>query len=93
MRVSNLFLAGYQAALTLAHDDQAPTAKVDAGILVGKAVNLPAALGPVNQFLGVPFASPPERFSPPKPVTHSEQRINATDYKPSCIQQFRCKPI
>lgn len=70
-----------------------PTATIDAGVLIGKATTLPNGLGPsVNQFLGVPFAqSPPERFSPPRNVPASGKRLNATEWKPACIQQFRCE--
>lgn len=69
----------------------APTATIDSATLLGKATLLPDALGPVNQFFGVPFAqSPPERFSPPKPVPAFERPINASEWKPACIQQFRC---
>jgi acetylcholinesterase len=71
--------------------DEAPTATVDSGVLIGKATSLPNALGPVNQFLGVPFASPPERFSPPQAQAYFHEPVNATEYKPACIQQFRCK--
>jgi hypothetical protein len=73
--------------------DPSPTATIDAGVLIGKATTLPNGLGPsVNQFLGVPFAqSPPERFSPPRNVTAFSKRLNATEWKPACIQQFRCK--
>jgi carboxylesterase type B len=70
--------------------DDVPTATVAAGVLVGKSTSLPHALGPVNQFLGVPFASPPERFSPPQAAEPFLEPINATEFKPACIQQFRC---
>jgi hypothetical protein len=67
-----------------------PTATIDAGVLVGKSTSLPHALGSVHQFLGVPFASPPERFSPPKAAEAFHEPVNATEFKPACIQQFRC---
>ncbi|KAH6632903.1 Alpha/Beta hydrolase protein [Boeremia exigua] len=68
-----------------------PSATIDAGIIVGRATALPNGLGPsVNQFLGIPFAqSPPERFSPPRNVTAFGSPLNATAWKPACIQQFR----
>jgi hypothetical protein len=70
-----------------------PTATIDAGLVVGTATALPNGLGPsVNQFLGIPFAqSPPERFSPPRNVSAFSKPINATAFKPACIQQFRCE--
>jgi acetylcholinesterase len=67
-----------------------PSATVDTGVLIGKTTSLPNALGPVNQFLGVPFASPPERFSPPQPPAQFHEPLNATEWKPACIQQFQC---
>ncbi|KAH7093540.1 Carboxylesterase [Paraphoma chrysanthemicola] len=77
-------------AFGLASSDAAPTATIDAGVLVGKSTSLPAALGPVNQFLGIPFAqSPPERFSPPQAAPRFSSPINATAWKPACLQQFR----
>lgn len=81
-------------ALSFALDyNPTPTATIDAGVLLGKATALPNGLGPaVNQFLGIPFAqSPPERFSPPRNVTAFSKRLNATEFKPACIQQFRCR--
>lgn len=71
-----------------------PTATIDAGVVVGTATALPNGLGPfVNQFLGIPFAqSPPERFSPPRNVSTFGKPLNATAFKPACVQQFRCEP-
>lgn len=89
MRRVQLLLAGLLAATTEA---AAPTATIDSGVLVGKSTSLPNALGPINQFLGVPFAqSPPERFSPPRAAAKSERPINATEWKSACLQQFKCK--
>jgi carboxylesterase type B len=83
---------GILPALGLASNDEAPTATIDTGVLIGKSTSLPAALGPVNQFLGIPFAqSPPERFSPPQAAVRSSSPINATAWKPACLQQFRCR--
>ncbi|KAF1931340.1 alpha/beta-hydrolase [Didymella exigua CBS 183.55] len=68
-----------------------PTATIDAGVVVGKATALPNGLGPsVNQFFGIPFAqSPPERFSPPRNISAFSRPLNATAWKPACVQQFR----
>ncbi|KAJ4350897.1 hypothetical protein N0V95_004345 [Ascochyta clinopodiicola] len=88
----NLLSLAFFPALGLALDyNPSPTATIDAGVILGKATALPNGLGPsVNQFLGVPFAqSPPERFSPPRNVTAFTQHLNATAWKPACIQQFR----
>ncbi|RAR00095.1 alpha beta-hydrolase [Stemphylium lycopersici] len=69
--------------------DQAPTATVESGQLIGKSTSLPNALGLVNQFLGVPFAAPPVRFSPPQPAAAFHEPNNATVFKPACVQQFQ----
>lgn len=68
-----------------------PTATIGTGVVVvGKTTLLPHALAPVNQFLGVPFAhSPPERFAPPRAASKSETHVNATEWKPACLQQFK----
>ncbi|KAF2832664.1 alpha/beta-hydrolase [Ophiobolus disseminans] len=72
------------------HTHKAPTATIDTGVVFGKATLLPASLGPVHQFLGIPFAqSPPERFSPAEPVRWLTHPLDATKWKPACLQQFR----
>lgn len=65
-----------------------PTATVQNGIVKGFTTSLPAATATVNKYLGIPFAKPPARFSPPELPESSGQTINATAFKPSCIQQF-----
>ncbi|KAB2110991.1 hypothetical protein AG0111_0g796 [Alternaria gaisen] len=70
-------------------DSEVPTATIDAGVIIGKSTSLPNALGPVHQYLGVPFASPPERFSPPQAAVPFQEPVNATEFRPACIQQFR----
>ncbi|KAG9582865.1 alpha/beta-hydrolase, partial [Aureobasidium melanogenum] len=69
-------------------DYTSPTARVENGLVIGTTTSLPAASATVNKFLGIPFAqSPPERFSPPRAAPHVST-INATAWKPACIQQF-----
>jgi len=71
---------------------QAPTVSIDIGQVVGTTTNLPTATASVNKFLGIPFAqSPPQRFSPPVAPAKAYAPINATAWKPACIQQFMCK--
>jgi hypothetical protein len=84
----------YLAALaaTVLGDSATPTATIDAGVVHGMSTSLPAGLGPVNKFLGIPFAqSPPRRFSPPSNVQSFSGALNATEFKPACIQQFACE--
>ncbi|PIA90596.1 Para-nitrobenzyl esterase [Cercospora beticola] len=66
-----------------------PTATISAGVVHDTTTLLPAATATVNKYLGIPFAqSPPQRFAPPAPVQAAGQTINATAFKPACIQQF-----
>ncbi|THZ89003.1 alpha/beta-hydrolase [Aureobasidium pullulans] len=65
-----------------------PTVRIENGLVLGTTTSVPAASATVNQFLGIPFAqSPPERFSPPRAASQVGV-INATAWKPACIQQF-----
>lgn len=64
-----------------------PTATLDCGVVIGTTTSLPAATATVNKFLGIPFAqSPPQRFGMPQ--SPGSCNINATAWKPACIQQF-----
>ncbi|KAF2751036.1 cholinesterase [Sporormia fimetaria CBS 119925] len=65
-----------------------PTAVIDSGKLVGTTTTLPSATAAVNQFLGVPFAAPPVRFSKPEKPKKWRQERTAQAYGPACIQQF-----
>ena len=90
MAVRMLFFFFLLSSVVLAQDS--PTATVDSGALIGTTTTLSAATGPVNKFLGVPYAvSPPERFSPPSSVQQFAEPYDATETKASCIQQFNCK--
>lgn len=69
-----------------------PTAVVDSGIVIGTTTSLPSAAATVNKFLGIPFAaSPPQRFSPPAKVAPWHGPLDASAFKPACIQQFNCE--
>jgi carboxylesterase type B len=75
------------------HFAASPIVVLPSGPVMGTTTSLPSATVTVNKFLGIPFAqSPPERFSPPGNVTRWRQPLNATAFKPACIQQFNCKP-
>jgi carboxylesterase type B len=66
----------------------APSATLDSGVVVGTTTGLPSSKVTVNKFLGIPFAAPPVRFSPPVSPAKWSQPLDTSVYKPACIQQF-----
>lgn len=68
-----------------------PEATIASGVIIGTTTSLSAATATVNKFLGVPFAAPPQRFSPPTQAPAWAQPLNASAWKPACIQQFNCR--
>jgi carboxylesterase type B len=65
-----------------------PLALTTNGLIYGRTSALPNSTVQVNTFLGIPFASPPTRFSPPRPPRRRLVPFSATSYGPACIQQF-----
>ncbi|XP_064422542.1 neuroligin-3 [Latimeria chalumnae] len=69
-----------------------PTVNTHYGKLRGVRVPLPSEiLGPVDQYLGVPYASPPiaeKRFMPPEPPSSWSGIRNATHFAPVCPQNI-----
>lgn len=63
-----------------------PTATIDSGPIYGAATSLPGAIGPVNKFLGIPYAASPERFSLPTRPKAWTSPMNMTAFRASCIQ-------
>lgn len=80
-----LFQAATSAAIPAGHDT-APTATLDSGLIFGVATQLPGAPGPVNKFLGIPYAEKPERFTLFKPPKRWSSPKNTTAFGPSCYQ-------
>ncbi|KAE8383446.1 Carboxylesterase [Aspergillus bertholletiae] len=68
--------------------DSRPTVTIDAGVVAGTTTSIPSATIAVNQFLGIPFGAPPQRFSPPQRPAPWTSVYDATKYQPDCIQQF-----
>lgn len=70
----------------------APTVNTHFGKLRGARVPLPSEiLGPVDQYLGVPYAAPPigeKRFLPPEPPPSWSGIRNATQFPPVCPQNI-----
>ncbi|XP_031413848.1 neuroligin-3a isoform X2 [Clupea harengus] len=69
-----------------------PVANTNYGKLRGVRVPLPSEiLGPVDQYLGVPYAAPPigeKRFLPPEPPSSWSGIKNATHFAPVCPQNI-----
>ncbi|KAF7876484.1 hypothetical protein EAF04_001574 [Stromatinia cepivora] len=66
-----------------------PVAIISQGVVSGISISVPGVALPVSKFLGIPFARPPQRFSPPiTPGLFTSNPYNATQLKASCIQQF-----
>lgn len=66
-----------------------PTAIIASGTIVGTTTHPSSPTVTVNKYLGIPFAqSPPIRFSPPENPLPWSSPLNATEFKPACIQQF-----
>ncbi|CAM9268121.1 unnamed protein product [Lampetra planeri] len=72
---------------------EAPIIQTSYGKLRGTRVNLAnEILGPVNQYLGVPYAAAPvgeRRFQPPEPPASWQQTRNATRFAPVCPQNVQ----
>ncbi|SCO40515.1 related to triacylglycerol lipase V precursor [Fusarium fujikuroi] len=80
--------AGATLALPQSKTASNPTATIDNGIIIGTSTSIPDSKLKVNQFLGIPFAEKPIRFSPPKPAKPWDYPYNATVYKPACFMKF-----
>lgn len=86
--VLQLTLSALAAAKGNSYDAPRPTAALDSGPVVGDSIELLDSIAPVDRFLVIPYASPPERFSRAmKPQPWAEPR-EATDFGPSCSQLF-----
>ncbi|KAG5754731.1 hypothetical protein H9Q70_002676 [Fusarium xylarioides] len=80
--------AGATLALPQSKTPSNPTVTIDNGIIIGTSTSIPDSKVKVNQFLGIPFAEKPIRFSPPKPAKPWDTPYNATVYKPACLMKF-----
>lgn len=82
---------GFCAPAALCAKGSGPSATLDSGTIVGTTTVVPSSTVTVNKFLGIPFASPPERFGAPVPAKKWKGSLDATEIKPACIQAFICK--
>jgi hypothetical protein len=68
----------------------APTVTLADGLVVGTTTgvyNQPAVTGLVDAYLGIPYASPPDRFEAPVAATAFRTSFLAQKYGAACIQQ------
>lgn len=70
-----------------------PMVTIDSGPIIGSQTNFPDSPNRVvDKYLGIPFAAPPPRFSPPvepEPWTRPKRTI---EFYPACPQQFSRNP-
>lgn len=76
------------AATTTSTSLPPPTAALDSGPIFGIATELPSAIGPVNKFLGIPYAAPPVRFARPEKPEPWTEAYNASEFGASCPQNI-----
>ncbi|PQE04500.1 carboxylesterase hlo protein [Rutstroemia sp. NJR-2017a BVV2] len=80
------------SGLAKAEDATKPVVTVIQGSIKGISTTVPGVSSPVHKYLGIPFAAPPERFSPPTvPGPFVPNPYDASTLKPACIQEFNCK--
>lgn len=84
--LSYIQLPTLYAALIACSGISPPTATVISGPIFGVAADLPGAPGPVNKFLGIPYAEKPGRFALPQPPRKWEHPRDATAFGSSCHQ-------
>lgn len=92
--ISFALLLSQNASCSLVRDgySSSPTVTIDSGPVVGQATSVPEGKVTINKYLGVPFAASPVRFEPPTAPTPWKKPLDATNYRPGCIQQFAYQP-
>lgn len=70
-------------------EGERPTVTLDQGIYVGAYHALPTTTGNAAVFSGIPFASPPKRFEPPKPPPKGNAVKDAL-FTPNVCPQMYC---
>jgi hypothetical protein len=77
------------AGCTARRPDLHPTTvTISSGPIAGLRANLPGALSPVNQFLGIPYAAPPARFEPSTPPAGWKEPLEVNSFGASCPQNY-----
>ncbi|KIM94577.1 hypothetical protein OIDMADRAFT_45568 [Oidiodendron maius Zn] len=76
------------SAIWIVAADCLPEATLASGIVIGTTTSIASATATVNQFLGIPFAARPERFSPPTKPPAWTNPLNTSVQSPACTQQI-----
>jgi hypothetical protein len=79
------------SAIIAVNAAQCPEATLASGVVLGTTTSLASATATVNQFLGVPFAAPPKRFSPPIQPKAWKKPLDTSIRSPACLQQINCE--
>jgi hypothetical protein len=83
------FMVLFLSSNVVSASSRLPEATLASGIAIGTTTSLPSAAATVNKFLGITFAAlPPERFSPPTWPKAWATPLNASAWRPVCVQQF-----
>ncbi|KAK3291570.1 Carboxylesterase [Chaetomium fimeti] len=64
-----------------------PTVTLKDAVYVGTTTHVASATATVDKFLGIPYATTPERFRAARPRPPGSLFVNATEQPPACIQQ------
>ncbi|XP_009584353.1 PREDICTED: neuroligin-3-like, partial [Fulmarus glacialis] len=92
LRLALWVLSFASAVVQMEGQVYSPTVNTHYGKLRGVRMPLPSEiLGPVDQYLGVPYAAPPigeKRFMPPEPPPSWSGIRNATHFSPVCPQNI-----
>lgn len=87
--IQSLLMSLFLGAGAFTNAAPAPTAVVDAGVIIGTTTTLPSSTVKVNKFLGIPYAQPPvdqRRFLPPEPITtFTQSPLKATAWGSKCL--------
>ncbi|KAK2008226.1 carboxylesterase [Colletotrichum eremochloae] len=88
---STFFLGAFALPASNTDPNTNPTVVIASGTIIGTATHpasQPSSTRLANAYLGIPFASPPERFSPPTKAAPWSSPLIAQAFRPACIQQF-----
>lgn len=66
-----------------------PTVSIASGVVVGTSTTVAGSpTASIAAYLGIPYAAPPQRFSPASPPAPWTKPLVAQQLSPICMQQF-----